>query len=266
MNLTTVCDDLDMTSIPGPVDGWRSEGRAEIDAVFDGATRTESSHHPSPSGRYDLEIVTWETPDGWDFSEGIVRSNDEPLSVIRRNYGIFPFTWCEDHPAGHDYLIAGEDYQGQTVIELDTGQRRDHLPDDARSGGGFCWAQHHVAPDKTTLVVDGCFWACPYELVAYDFTRPLELPYAELHRWPGELCDVQGFDEQGSLRWTFTRGVRASDGKPEEGLTQLEVDGLLDADGRYRPGALGTQTYRAQWRHGEPFASTQIVPLDTAAP
>lgn len=245
---------------------WRAEKRAAIDAVFDSARRGESSRHFSPSGRYELEIVSWEPPSGWRYSEGIVRSSDgESIAVIRRNYGQFPFAWCEDHPLNHDYLIAGEDYQGQTIIELDTARRADYLPGPAQRGHGFCWAKHHVAPDKTVLIVDGCVWACPYELVAFDFSQPMQLPYAELHRWAGDLAVVDGFDEGGTLSWTFDREVRLSDGKPYVDLTDEEEAALLDDAGKYLPGVLGSHTYRARWRAGDPFGSAEITLVEPTA-
>ena len=214
----------------------------------------------SPSGRYELEVVSWDAPNGWEYSQGVVRRvrDRREIADVRRNYGMFPFAWCEDHPSRHDYLIAGEDYQGQTVLELDTAARVDHLPDTAERGTAFCWAKHYVSPDKTVLVVDGCFWACPYELVAFDFTSPLRLPYEKLHRWAGDLRHVDGFDESGTLTWTFDRTVRLSEGKVADDLTEDEDAALVDADGRYRPDALGTVTWRARWRLGDPFDATTI--------
>jgi hypothetical protein len=183
---------------------------------------------------------------------------------VRRNYSAFPFTWCEDHPTGHDYLVCGEDYQGQTIIELDTGRRADYLPAQAEQGTGFCWAQHYLAPSKEVLIVDGCYWACPYELVAFDFSRPLELPYEELHRWNGDLAEVHGFDNNGTLAWIIEREVRLSDGKPYHDLTESEEAELVDDDGKYRPGLLGTLTYRATWNADQPFESTavELIPPD----
>jgi hypothetical protein len=91
-------------------------------------------------------------------------------------------------------LVAGADYQGQTVIELDTGKRRDYLPDAAKKGHGFCWAQHRFDVASKILVVCGCIWACPYEFRFYDFSDPMsgwpEIEYADdciyddEHRWP----------------------------------------------------------------------------------
>lgn len=209
--------------------------------------------------------MSWEPLRGWKYSEGIVRSGGgEPITVIRRNYGQFPFTWCEDHPLGHDYLIAGEDYQGQTIVELDSAGRVDHLPGKAHIGAGFCWAKHHVTPDKRMLIVDGCNWACPYELVAFDFSQPMQLPYRQLHRWAGDLAVVEGFDDGGTLSWRFDREVRLSDGKPYDDLSDEEEAALLGDAGKYLPGLLGSQTYRARWRAGDPFESTEITLIEAS--
>lgn len=116
----------------------------------------------SPSGKYSLTISTIETKPGcWDYTCGVVKAGDREISTVKRNYSSFPFLWIEDHPNGHDYLVCGENYQGQTVIELDTGKRRDFLPEEAKKGHGFCWGS--CTFDRTTmmLVVCGCIWACP---------------------------------------------------------------------------------------------------------
>jgi hypothetical protein len=104
---------------------WRRKKRRAIDAVFASAKRGESTSYESPSGRYRLDVVSWSPTSGCEYAEGIVRAGaaSDPVATVRRNYGVFPFTWCEDHPGGHDYLVGGEDYQGQAIIELDTGRR-----------------------------------------------------------------------------------------------------------------------------------------------
>jgi hypothetical protein len=244
----------------------RAAQRSAIEEAFANAQRGVSTRHSSVSARYELEVAPWVRQGSWNYTEGIVRNvgGGKPIAAIRRNFGQFPFAWCENHPTGHDYLIAGEDYQGQTIIELDTGERTDFLASSAQSGQGFCWGRHHVTPDKTVLVVDGCFWARPYELVAFNFSQPMQLPFAELHRWSGDLHTVDGFDAHGLLKWTFEREVRLSDGKPYVDLTDDEESGLLGADGNYLPGLLGTQTYRARWHAGTPFDSTEIEFIESS--
>ena len=130
----------------------------------------------SPSGRYKLIVSSIETKPGcWNYTLGKVFAvgSDTPIAEIRRNYSSFPRTWVEGHANGHDYLVGGEDYQGQTVIELDTGKRRDFLPPEAAQGHGFCWAGAVYDVASKLLIIEGCFWACPYEFRFYDFSDPM---------------------------------------------------------------------------------------------
>jgi len=85
---------------------------------------TPSEANPLPASRYRLDVVSWSPTSGWGYAEGIVQAGaaSDPVATVRRNYCAFPFIWCEDHPSGHDYLVCGEDYQGQAIIELDTGR------------------------------------------------------------------------------------------------------------------------------------------------
>lgn len=129
--------------------------------------------HKSPNGKYTLEIENIPTKPGcWDRTVGKISCDGKPLTEVRRNYSSFPFLWVE-HPNGHEYLICGENYQGQTVIELDTLKRRDFLPPEAKQGAGFCWVDYTFHAKTQMLVVSGCIWACPYEFRFYDFSDPM---------------------------------------------------------------------------------------------
>jgi len=144
--------------------------------------------HSSPSGNYVLKIQTYNTGEGtWNYSKCEVYRNRKfyrPVKIaeVHRNYGSFPFAFVEEHPNGHDYLICGEDYQGQTVIELDTGERRNYLPDSAAKGHGFCWASFKPNPKGDLIAVEGCYWAAPYEVWIVDFSEPLNMPWKCLER------------------------------------------------------------------------------------
>jgi hypothetical protein len=150
----------------------------------------------SPSGKYTLTVTS---EDHWQ-SKGVVRriSDGAVVGTIERNYASFPACWIEGHPNGHDYLIGGEDYQGQTVIELDTGKRRDFLPPEAEKGHGFCWAEARFDAAARVVVAEGCFWAAPYEFRFYDFANPMagwpELTMGDDYvdddaRWPDVATD-----------------------------------------------------------------------------
>lgn len=139
----------------------------------------------SPLGKYTLFISYFGTgPNTWNVSRGQVYESgiDRPpvyskmlvrkpalIETVHRNYGSFPFLFVENHPNGHDYLICGENYMSQTVIELDT-RKRIELPTGTSQ---FCWAHYEFNQDEKLIIVDGCFWAAPYEIKIYDFSDPM---------------------------------------------------------------------------------------------
>jgi hypothetical protein len=138
----------------------------------------------SPSGRYRLEIARHEQPDNrWDYSRGVVTDlrTERTVADIRRNYGHFWHAWVLKGD-GSEYLLCGEDYQGYNVIDLATGANRIEFGESGYKGWGFCWAAAQPSPDGRILVVEGCHWACPYELVFFDFRDPSTLPLPELFR------------------------------------------------------------------------------------
>lgn len=147
----------------------------------------------SPTRKYRLIVGSYSTKQGcWNYSQGTVYEGDRLITTIQRNYGAFPWCFVEDHPDGHDYLFCGEDYQGQTVIQLDTGKRKDHLKKGLYSKGWcFCWASILApSPSKTRLAVEGCHWACPYDVRIFDISNPLEsLPCVWIN------CDYEQFEE-----------------------------------------------------------------------
>lgn len=147
-------------------------------------TLSVTKEFTSPSNKYRLVLDSYSFGNNtWNFVKAsLYDSNACLLFEVYRNYSSFPFSWVESHPNGHDYFVCGYDYQSQTILELDTGKRTDYTPTEASKGVGFCWASHKPSPDKTLLAVEGCYWACPYEVVIYDFSNPMNLPYKELHR------------------------------------------------------------------------------------
>jgi hypothetical protein len=145
--------------------------------------------HDSPSGLYRLRIwLSKKIPGYWQWSIAEIEniSTHENISVVHRNYPAFPFAWAEGHPDGHNYLLCGEDYQGQTVIQLDTGLRKDYLPIASRMGTAFCWVlidDIDLESHPPQVQVIGCYWGAGEENVLYDFSSPMDLPYREIERW-----------------------------------------------------------------------------------
>lgn len=170
--------------------------RRSLDTYFVPENAGTPVEHLSPSGAYKLIVTPYSTKKGsWNYTQGLVyaQGKKEPLFEVRRNYSAFPFLWVEDHSNGHSFLVCGEDYQGQTVLELDTGRRRDYVPKEEALGWGFCWAVYKYEAGPNLLVVDGCYWACPYEYRFFDFADPMQgWPELEMgenyaysdNRWP----------------------------------------------------------------------------------
>lgn len=146
-------------------------------AVIDKTTGClRMTKHLSPSGKYELVIVPYTTKPGcWSHTKGSVYStaDNKLIAEIKRNYSSFPFLFIENHVNGNDYLVGGEDYQGSTIIELTTGNRRNFLPEEAKNGCGFCWVEYKYDETNKMLIVNGCYWACPYEYRFYNFSDPM---------------------------------------------------------------------------------------------
>lgn len=188
----------------------------------------------SPSGHYRLDIQRYRTgPQTWDVSRGIVLRTADNIIIadIKRNYGAFWNAWV-NHPNGNEYLLCGEDYQGYTVVNLTQGFSDSYLPVRALQGWGFCWANVLPSPDGMTLAVEGCYWACPYDLVFYDFSQPDCLPLPELRRFEG-LERVIGWENANTFAFTCGYEIRKADGAKYNSLPAEEQD-ELDADPNLR--------------------------------
>lgn len=132
----------------------------------------------SPCGKYKLVVTSHQTGRGsWAYTKGIVSLVETGVVIeeIRRNYSSFLCSWIE-HANGHDYLVCGASYMGQTIVELDTGKRVDE------NGDSFCWITHHPNADGTLLAVEGCYWGASYEIMIFDFSEPLSPPWPLLCR------------------------------------------------------------------------------------
>lgn len=179
----------------------------------------------SPCGKYQLMVTKHPTKPGcWEYSKGVITNTEtgETIAVVGRNFHAFPFSWIPKHKNGHAYLICGEDYQGQTVIELDTGKRIDILSAGAGKGFGFCWASHTPSPDGTLLAVDGCYWGAPYEVVIYDFSKPLEPPWKELLREP-DANEIFSWDTDNTCRMGRTFEAVNVPGHPLHGKREWDM-------------------------------------------
>lgn len=209
--------------------------RVGVEALFIPGNRKSdaSREHLSPSGRYRLVVTPYTTGEKtWNYTLGevyrTVGDSGAPCATVMNNYSSFPFLFIEDHN-GHDYLFCTEDYQGQVCIELDTGRTMRCFPEAGYNGHGFCWAVMTLLDDNKTLMVDGCYWACPYELKLFDISN-LGDPTVEEH-WPeldlppgvdylssGDRSAVRADTAAGTIAWTEKTRVLRRTGEYETDL------------------------------------------------
>ena len=179
---------------------WREETERRFDSLTVLAGQDE--HHVSPSGRFTLDISEYGAGDGsWNYSRGIAKAVEtgKVIADVKRNYGDFWHCWVKQKE--DEFLLCGEDYQGYNVIDLNTCANAFTFPEEAFKGMGFCWAAVYPSPDGTVLAVEGCYWACPYELVFIDFSDPMKSPLPLLQRY-AQLDVIEGWTDNLGFRFT----------------------------------------------------------------
>ena len=83
------------------------------------------------------------------------------------------------HSDGNMYFVFDEDLYGYSVLNLESLQCMHYIP--AESYGKypeefketFIWCEYFYNPENDLLAVDGCFWACPGDVIVLDFKDPM---------------------------------------------------------------------------------------------
>jgi len=168
----------------------------------------------SPKSNYILSVspvAFKEDKRVWGYTVGKIfrKKMDKTGSLIdklHRNSEKFPFIFIETHIDGHDYFIGGEDYQGQTVIRLDTSERVDFIGEKAKRDMEFCWQKFHLSPNRKIMAIEGYSKNKPTEyneyqnIRFYNFENPLSLPYEEVgNRISFPYNEVVSWEDDGHL-------------------------------------------------------------------
>lgn len=179
---------------------------------------TDSKHH----GKYQLVIKQYKTKEGyWSYSSGTVFIGDKQICAVQRNYPTFNYKFIENHPDGHDYLLCGAHYCGQTVVQLDTVVRKDCRKDRSE----MCMYAYTPSEDMKKIAVEYCFWAGPPELMICDFSCPLELPWKTLNVLAYISGSVDKWDGDDLICTSEEEEIRYSDGKLANDISGFEVYG-----------------------------------------
>jgi hypothetical protein len=145
----------------------------------------------SPSGNYELKIQNhiWRGLNASaDFANVEVWDIHSRTKLLEFNSeDTFWHIWVEKD--AKEYLVFAEHRGGQSVIEFPALKFESYFQDI----NDFIWIEFHPSPNKSKLAIIGCHWACPYEVVVYDFRFPMNLPFSIVTR---EILNVQeNFDK-----------------------------------------------------------------------
>lgn len=187
--------------------------------VSENHQKEHDEEHLSPSGKYKLTIQAYSTVKGsWHYTSGVVMSvaTGKQIAEVRRNYHSFWHLWLVQEEK--EYLLCGENYQGYGVIDPENRTVEHYLPKEVDQGHGFCFVEvKQIAPDR--ILVNGCIWACPFEVLTLDVSDPLTLPYPIIDRRDNAGDDDPDFSDR-----------EESDNDPEYGASNkqfhLEKDQL----------------------------------------
>jgi hypothetical protein len=158
-----------------------------------------------PYEKYSLEISCYKVgePENhyWDYTRGkVFDKNNNLLLDIKRNYSSFWHLFIE-HPNGNDYFLCGRDYHGgYNIFDLTNQKEYAYNPIHEPYKELFCWISAEFNKDSQQLIVEGCYWACPFELVTFDFSNPTNIPLPEISRkdieedWEEDDCDDENED------------------------------------------------------------------------
>jgi len=202
--------------------------RKELDKYF---KKPGQEFEVSEFEGFRLNVSKHETREGcWNYSRGLVTriSDGSIVADIKRNYSTFWHTWI-NHPNGKKYMLCGEDYQGYSIVNLTDGTYKAHFPEEGYKGHGFCWVGATPSPSGKVLAVEGCIWACPYEIFIFDFLDPDTLPY-KLVGYLDAPAGMKQWHDEDNIDVIKEIDFRKSDGKTYEEITVDEMDAAIDND------------------------------------
>jgi hypothetical protein len=104
--------------------------------------------------------------------------NEELISSIKCYYSVTLFQYIE-HSNGFEYLIFRRDLYGYSILNLNSLKVFHYIPKVAilPDKESFIWTEVSYSGNSNFLAVEGCYWACPYEIMIFDISNPEKLPY-----------------------------------------------------------------------------------------
>ena len=160
-----------------------SEIRAEIKKYFDEKTLLPDTEeiYFSPDKRYFFKSNYYRQSDNkrsWTVSKiEIFQTNPEEklFEFIRNDDSLF-HGWLTIEQ--RTYLLLSEDLEGKSIFDFLNRDFHSYSFENDK----FIWCEYYPSPDGKQLAIIGCFWGGPYEIIVFNTSEPLNIPYTELYR------------------------------------------------------------------------------------
>lgn len=192
--------------------------------------KINETNNLSPSGKYRVDAVH-KTTKGFFTLTDAKFVNLSTGNVIYEIKDSALFTLQFFTRRGEEWVRSGQHYMVQLFINLDKEEIYDDVAkikesDSFKSGCAFCWSSMNITDDGNTLIVDGYYWACPYEVKFYNFSNP-SMGWPEIGVWSSNnnCGDDQEKDEYGNqLSCDRFEDFQFNDIKHEEDGTIVFID------------------------------------------
>ncbi len=154
-----------------------TELRADIAKHIDYDSPIPSGHEESlsPSGGYRMSFDAFRTKNtdrNWNVARiqiTEISTSTVIHSYIRGDDRCF-HGWVTK--GDDEFLLLAEDLEGQSIYSPTLRRFESIAPADDT----FIWCIFHPSPSGRYVAIEGCYWACPYMVIIYDFAAPFSLP------------------------------------------------------------------------------------------
>lgn len=146
---------------------------------------------------------------------------------------IRPITKIIRHSNGHRYFPFNVDLYGISYLDIDTMEVYNYIPEGythlhpAPMGESFIITDIHYDKESDLIAYDGCYWACPNDVMVGDFSNPLNFnPHLiNLHYIFDSEYDV--YDDICFKEWKNGRLYVICDSKTEKSISVNELKDMI---------------------------------------
>jgi hypothetical protein len=81
------------------------------------------------------------------------------------------------HRNGKNYILFNTDLYGYSIFCINENKTQHFIPEEVlMNKETFIWTDAKYCKINDVLMVNGCYWACPWGVAFYDFSDPMNIP------------------------------------------------------------------------------------------